>query len=179
MRLFVALEPPPAVRAALAAWAREAVGEDPQLRLVAPEALHLTLAFLGERPDADAQLLAPALARALGRGLVPPRDAHALEPLWLAPRRPHVLTVAVADPAGLLGDLQARIVAAVSGALDWEPERRAFRPHVTVARVRRNQHVRPRGLPPLPAAARAPWTTGGVTLLRSAGGQYEPVWAPA
>ncbi len=179
MRLFVALEPPPGVREALAAWARGAVGEDPELRLVAPGALHLTLAFLGERPDADVDALAPELARALGRAS-PPRDAHVLEPLWLAPRRPHVLTVGVADPSGLLGALQQRVVEACGRAVAWEPERRAFRPHVTLARVRRDARVRPRELPDLPAAARVPWATGGVTLLRSTpgagGAQYEVLW---
>ncbi len=74
MRLFVALEPPVEVRDALVEWARAAVGGDPELRLVERDALHLTLAFLGERPDADAALLAPKLARVLGRGQ-PPRDA--------------------------------------------------------------------------------------------------------
>lgn len=179
MRLFVALEPPASVRAALAAWARAAVGNDPELRLVDAGALHLTLAFLGERPDADAAVLAPALARVLGRS-VPPRDACVLEPLWLAPRRPHVLTVAVADPSGLLGALVSGVTDACARAIDWQPERRAFRPHVTVARVRRNAHVRPRALPALPDAARAPWATGGVTLLRSrtggGGAQYEALW---
>ncbi len=164
---------------ALAQWAFSAVGEDRELRLVPREALHLTLAFLGERPDADVQALAPALARALGRA-VPPRDAVVLEPLWLAPRRPHVLTVGVADPSGLLGALQERVAAACAAAVGWEPERRAFRPHVTVARARRGSRVRARELPPLPAAARAPWATGGVTLLRSrtggGGAQYEALW---
>lgn len=182
MRLFVALEPPADVREALAAWARDAVGEDPQLRLVAADALHLTLAFLGERPDADVGLLAPALARALS-GVAPPRDAHALAPLWLAPRRPHVLTVAVADPSGRLGALQERVAGACADAVGWEPEARAFRPHVTVARVRRNERTRPRELAELPAAAQAPWATGGVTLLRSVPGrgaaQYESLWGGA
>jgi len=179
MRLFVALEPPAGVRAALADWAREAVGDDPELRLVGCDALHLTLAFLGERPGADAGLLAPELARALGRAN-PPRDAHALGALWLAPRRPHVLTVAVADPSGELGALRERVVAACRTAIDWAPEPRAFSPHVTVARARRNLHVRPRELPELPRAARVPWMTGGVTLLRSragaVGAQYEALW---
>ncbi len=179
MRLFVALEPPADVRDALAGWAQAAVGQDPELRLVDSDALHLTLAFLGERPDTDAGALAPGLARALARA-APPHDAHVLEPLWLAPRRPHVLTVGVADPSGALGALQERVVAACAGATAWEPERRAFRPHVTVARVRRGARVRPRKLPALPDAARAPWTTGGVTLLRSrtgeGGAQYEALW---
>lgn len=179
MRLFVALEPPAAVRGALADWAHAAVGEEPELRLVARDALHLTLAFLGERPDDDVMLLAPALARALRRA-EPPRDAHVVEPLWLAPRRPHVLTVGVADPSGLLGALQGRVVAACTSSIGWEPDRRAFRPHVTVARARRNARVHPRALPAVPVAARAPWSTGGVTLLRSrtgvGGAQYEVLW---
>lgn len=179
MRLFVALEPPAAVRDALASWAEAAVGEDRRLRLVAADALHLTLAFLGERPEADVAALAPALARALSRA-VPPRDAHVEAPLWLSPRRPHVLTVAVADPSGRLAALQERVVAACAEATDFVPEARRFRPHVTVARVGRDAHVRPRVLPSLPAVACAPWATGGVTLLRShAGGgaaQYEALW---
>ena len=179
MRLFVAAEPPAGVRDALAGWAQAAVGEDPDLRLVAAPALHLTLAFLGERPDGEVAVLAPELARALSRA-TPPRDAHVLEPLWLAPRRPHVLTVGVADPGGLLTALQEAVVAACTRAIAWEPERRAFRPHVTVARVRRNARVRPRELPALPDAARGRWSTGGVTLLRShtggGGAQYEALW---
>jgi len=179
MRLFVALEPPAAVRGALADWARAAVGEDPELRLVERDALHLTLAFLGERPDDDVTLLAPALARALRRA-EPPRDAHVLAPLWLVPRRPHVLTVSVADPSGRLETMRERVVAACTSSIGWEPERRAFRPHVTVARARRNARVRARELPAMPAAVRAPWETGGVTLLRSDTGggaaQYEVLW---
>ena len=56
--------------------------------------------------------------------------------LWLAPRRPHVLTVEVEDPAGALPALQERVVEALVEAVGYEPERRRFRPHVTVARVR-------------------------------------------
>jgi len=103
-----------------------------------------------------------------------------LEPLWLAPRRPHVLTVGVADPSGLLSALHERVTAACGEAIGWEPERRDFRPHVTLARVRRDARVRARELPELPAAARAPWATGGVALRRSrtgkGGAQYEALW---
>ena len=180
MRLFVAVDPPPEVRAALASWAADAVGDDAAFRLVAPAALHLTLAFLGERPADDLTRLGPELARALDRS-DPPQQARVLAPLWLAPRRPHVLTVAVGDESGRLAELQAAVVAACRRAIGWEPEGRPFRPHVTVARVRRNTHVTPRGLPPLPEAVRRPWRTGaGVALLRStpgpAGSQYDALW---
>lgn len=180
MRLFVALEPPGEVRTTLAAWAAGAVGEDPELRLVPPEALHLTLVFLGEQDDDAPGRLAPVLAQALGGLREPPRDAHADSVLWLKPRRPHVLTVAVLDPSGRLAELRAQVADACADALGWEDELRPFRPHVTVARVRRGSHVRPRELPALPAAARASWSTGGVTLLRSrtgaGGAQYEALW---
>lgn len=179
MRLFVAIEPPPGVRAALTAWAATVLGEDPAFRLVATDALHLTLAFLGERPAEEVERLAPELARALGR-CDPPRDARVLEPLWLAPRRPHVLTVAVDDDSGRLASLRSEVVAACRRAIAWEPEGRPFRPHVTVARVRRNTQVAPRELPALPTAALRPWRTGaGVALLRSSPGeaaQYEALW---
>src|SRR5260221_8448767 len=46
VRLFVALDLPERVRAGIVAWGREALA-DPALRPVAPESLHITLAFLG------------------------------------------------------------------------------------------------------------------------------------
>ena len=176
----MAIEPPAGVRSALGSWAAAAVGGDSAFRLVAPDALHLTLAFLGKRPAADVATLGPELARALGRS-PPPRAIRVTEPLWLAPRRPHVLTVAIADDSGRLAELRDAVVRACTRAVGWEPEARPFRPHVTVARVRRNEHVRPRGLPDLPLAAGAPWRTGaGVVLLRSTpspeGAQYDALW---
>jgi 2'-5' RNA ligase len=45
-RLFVALDLPDAVREGLVAWGEREL-RDPALRPVRPEALHVTLAFLG------------------------------------------------------------------------------------------------------------------------------------
>jgi 2'-5' RNA ligase len=66
-------------------------------------------------------------------------------------------------------------VRALGDALDWEPERRAFRPHVTVGRVRRGERVRAAGLgPPAPDLA---FHAPAVTLYRShtgpGGSRYE------
>ena len=52
LRLFVALEVPPAVREALAAF-RDAAADAEVWRPVPAESLHLTLAFLGRRPETD------------------------------------------------------------------------------------------------------------------------------
>jgi 2'-5' RNA ligase len=86
------------------------------------------------------------------------------DPLWLAPRRPHVLTVALQDADGVLGALQAAVVERLADALPWQPETRPFRAHITVARVRREW--RPR-VDELPAAPEATFTAGAVVLFRS------------
>jgi 2'-5' RNA ligase len=133
VRLFVALDLPAPVRAEVSAWAASAVGRDERLRLVGDESLHATLVFLGECPDP-----APA-AKALASALDPVPEAPALSiagPLWLAPRRPHVLTVAIADPSGGLAAIHGAVLDALVREAGHAAERRPFRPHVTVARIR-------------------------------------------
>ena len=59
-------------------------------------------------------------------------------PLWLPPRRPHAL--AVGDPRSrrrARSGMQERVSGALASVSGWQPERRRFRPHITVARVRR------------------------------------------
>jgi 2'-5' RNA ligase len=45
--MFVALDPPKAARTAIAAWRDELLAGRSELRPVAAQALHVTLAFLG------------------------------------------------------------------------------------------------------------------------------------
>jgi 2'-5' RNA ligase len=123
--------------------------------------MHLTLAFLGHRALDEVEPAAAAVA-ALSAA-APPLALG--EPLWLAPRRPHVLTVAVADPDGALATLHAAVLARLAEALPaWTPETRPLRPHVTVARVRRGAQPRRTGLPTPPSAA---WRSASVVLFRS------------
>jgi 2'-5' RNA ligase len=171
-RLFAALELPPGVRAELAAFGHAAAEGDPALRAVSEDALHLTLAFLGHRDPAD---IDPAGEAVRGvRAVAAPALALA-DPLWLAPRRPHVLAVALEDVDGALGALRAEVVERLASALDWEPEARPFRPHVTVARVRRG--ARPHRA--LPAPPQAAFAGEAVVLFRSHLGdgpaRYEPL----
>jgi 2'-5' RNA ligase len=156
VRLFAALDLPVDVRTTLAAWAASAVGSDGRLRLVAPESLHATLVFLGERPDADAAGAALAAAAAPSPPLTLDR------PLWLSPRRPHVLTVALADPSGGLTAIHAALLDAMVRCAGHAAEGRRFRPHVTVARVR--GRIGPFDLPPPPSLTFHP---PSVTLYRS------------
>lgn len=159
LRLFVALELPAAVREALAAFA--AAAADPELwRPVAPEALHLTLAFLGGRPADDVPRIALVLAEAAG-----PAPRLALGgALLLPPRRARVLCAEVEDPDGTLASLQAAVSAGLVAEGVHEPERRPFRAHATVARLRSGRRA-PRTVPaaPEPLAFRGE----AVTLFRS------------
>lgn len=172
MRLFAALELPAAVRTALAGWATTEVGESPEVRLLAPESLHLTLCFLGWRDEADVGEIGDAVS-----ACADPVPGLALaEPAWLPPRRPRVLAVDLADGDGALAALQRRVSDALVAAAGYEPEKRPFRPHVTVARVRRGARVR---AGELAVPAQLAFTGEALTLFRSrlarGGASYEPL----
>jgi 2'-5' RNA ligase len=162
-RLFAALELPAPVRDALRAFGRAAAEDDFALRAVRDDALHVTLAFVGHRPLDDIEP-ARAAVRAASESLSGSLDLALGEPLWLAPRRPHVLTVEVLDGTGALFALQERVVAELVDAVGYEPERRRFRPHVTVARVRHGARPRLRDLPDAPSAS---FPGEALTLYRS------------
>jgi 2'-5' RNA ligase len=131
LRLFVALDLPAPARAALASF-RSAAADPAIWRPVPDEGLHLTLAFLGHRPEADVSAIVDGLTNA-------PRAAPRLRlgaALALPPRRPRVLTAAVADPDGTLGALQAAVSRELAARGLYAPETRPYRPHATVARLR-------------------------------------------
>jgi 2'-5' RNA ligase len=105
-------------------------------------------------------------------------------PLWLPPRRPRALAVEIQDRAGGLARLHETATRAISQASDWEPERRRFRAHITVARMR--EHARRGGGsadvdPRLPATPQLRFTPESVVLYRSrlsrAGATYEAIAA--
>jgi RNA 2',3'-cyclic 3'-phosphodiesterase len=161
----VALDLPAAVREALPA-------PPPPFRALRSEALHVTLAFLGWRPEEDVARVVEVLD--------PPGvgELSLAEVVLLPPRRPRVMAVRLDDPSGECRRCQAAISAALAEAGLYEPERREWLPHVTIGRalepVRRGGEV-----PSLPALS---FTPPSVSLYRSrlspGGAQYEPlrVW---
>jgi 2'-5' RNA ligase len=126
---------------------------------VRKEALHATLAFLGWREEADAGRVDAAI-----RDVVRP-----VGPLWLGdaillpPRRPRVMAVELEDPSGSSVALQAGISAALRAAGLYEPERRPWLPHVTIARARGRV---PRD-PPLPDVPVLEFQPPSVSVYRS------------
>jgi 2'-5' RNA ligase len=171
VRLFVALELPEAVREALASF-REAAADPAVWRPVSPDAIHVTLAFLGNRPDSDVTTISDVLSGAAGAAPRLMLDGA----LLLPPRRARVLCASISDPDGTLTALQARVSAGLVDAGVFEPESRPFRAHATVARLR------PRARPPRSltvAPERLSFSGGPLTLFESRthsdGARYEPL----
>jgi RNA 2',3'-cyclic 3'-phosphodiesterase len=130
-RLFVALELPERVVDGLAAWQRAALEPLPMLRALRPEALHVTLAFLGHHPEKRIPRLAAVIERVDGGA---PTLCFRSEPVPVPKGRPR-LFAAAADSEETVA-LQARLEEALVAERLYEPEKRAFWPHVTLARVR-------------------------------------------
>jgi 2'-5' RNA ligase len=133
-RLFVAVDLGAAVRRALDELERELKPLARDVRWVAPENAHLTLAFLGSMEEA----LVPELAKALGE------VAAGAAPLQLrlqgggafgSSRKPRVLWVGVEGDVARLQALHERTGAALQ-PFGYQPEAREYRPHLTLARAR-------------------------------------------
>jgi RNA 2',3'-cyclic 3'-phosphodiesterase len=201
-RLFVAVDPPAQACEELAAWARgvgsavrAAGGARDGLRLLDAESLHLTVCFLGSRPVGEIDAIAGALADCARHAGEHPEEhtraggAGRLSvgaPLWLPPQRPNALAVEVHDHDGALARVHEQVNAAVSSACGWQRERRRFRPHITLARVRGGVRSRRGGDPvaqPLPATPRLRFGAERLVLYRSwldpAGASYEALASSA
>ena len=171
-RLFVALDLPAEVRDVLAAWGRQQTRGREGLRLVDAAMLHVTLCFLGWREAGAAESIGAAVAACAA----PVLDLALGKAAWLPPRRPRVLAVDLEDGSGAVGDLQRRVSDALVATAGYEPERRAYRPHVTVARVRGGGRLRAFELD---APARLSFPGAALTLysstLRRDGAVYSPL----
>jgi len=176
-RLFLALDPIDSARTALAVWRDRALAGQAGLRLVPAQSLHVTLVFLGHRPEAEIEPIARSLDAVAGlfAPLLWPVGIDALPR-----RRPRLLALDLDDPEGRAAAVQA----AASGALEARelhaPERRPFRPHVTLARARGRRRGEPSpALPPETERPEGPLCFEHVTLYRSHlapdGARYEPL----
>jgi RNA 2',3'-cyclic 3'-phosphodiesterase len=125
-RVFFALWPDDATRAAISRATRAAVGSSGG-RPVAKERLHLTVAFLGELTAAGLEVARSVPPIRSGGPFELTLDTIGIWPesktLWLAP--------AAMPPA--LGELQARLWDALVER-GFRADDRAYRPHVTLAR---------------------------------------------
>jgi RNA 2',3'-cyclic 3'-phosphodiesterase len=174
-RLFVALDLPDAVRDGLAQWQARAL-EDPALRPMRPEALHVTLCFLSYHQEK----LIPRITEVVTSVAARPIELRfEPEPSPRPKGRPRLYALGARSEGAVA--IQAELSAALEAQHFYKPEKRAFWPHVTVARVR-SERLRPgrgerrgRGRPkrvaeppaPLPEALTEPFGAVRVALYRS------------
>lgn len=179
VRLFVALELSEELREGIVSWGDREL-RDPALRVVAPEALHVTLAFLGYLPEREIERLGEIVG---GLGATAPtlrlEDPVAKPSL----RRARLFALPAIAPAAvpLQRELEQKLVAERL----YKPEKRPFWPHVTVARVKstgrgaRRPAVVERPPGALPKRLLEPALCVRVTLYRSVlqpqGSRYTPL----
>lgn len=174
LRLFLAVALPAEQLEWLDARCRSLAEIWPEARWTSPGGRHITLKFLGATaPDLVARI------EALGSSVARRHDPSSLQldgvGVFPSPRRARVLWVGVDDPLGLLGALVAELDEGLA-ELGYEPEKRPFSAHVTLARFRAPARIE--ALPDLPPAP-APFEVGSFGLWRSRlspkGATYEPV----
>jgi 2'-5' RNA ligase len=178
-RLFVALDLPDDVRDEIVRWQRAEL-TDEALRVVQPPNLHITLAFLGYLPEKAIAAAAEAVNQMARPG---PRIEFVPEPARKPKGRPRVFALEAVSAAtvALQADLERELVQQRL----YEPEKRPFWPHVTVARVRPERRgskrpARMRQVPgPLPEVLCEAFFCRRMALYRSTlrpqGAEYAPL----
>lgn len=148
LRLFVALRLPDAVVEGVAAWQRQTLAGTGSVRPTLPESLHVTLVFLGSLPAAAVTEIAETIRR---------RTEAARRPrfqVWRYRETPRVgmltlteLALSGEAYAGRANELAGGLMLDFQAAGIYEPEKRDWKPHITVARFR----AAPRLAPAIPA----------------------------
>ena len=138
LRTFVALPLSAALHGGLATVQRDLQRSCPagSVRWVKADGIHLTLFFLGDvlaSRLADIQRVLTHVAEAS------PRVEFAVEGVGAFPNlhRPNVIWVGIRDVTGHLATLHRGVNTALA-SLGFQPEERAFKPHLTLGRVNRN-----------------------------------------
>jgi 2'-5' RNA ligase len=150
--------------------------------------------FLGYQAERDVERIAELSFSDLGS----PVKLQAEDLTEVPPRRPRLYAIGVEDQGGALGREQAGMAERLAKAGLYEPEKRPFWPHLTVARYKQTERHRtgggPRGrpgggasgraeqrdpLPDLPDELRQPFEATRLTLysstLKPQGAEYEPL----
>jgi len=130
MRIFVALDLDEEIRKRIQQFVDEVRGFAPSARWIMPESLHITLKFIGEKPE----LLVNQIDGALGQLTVAPfRVTFSGTGFFPTPRAARVFWTGIEAEPGL-SELAARIEHSLAN-LGIPKEDRAFSPHLTLARA--------------------------------------------
>lgn len=127
MRVFVGLDIPDELRAAVASYMEECRRTAPEAKWVRPESLHITLKFIGETKKID------EIEQSLSRVAAPPFEITLRGTGFFTPSSPRVFWVGIEADA-FLTELAKKIEDALAG-LGFPRDEHPFQPHLTLARV--------------------------------------------
>jgi len=139
-RLFVAV-PLPGGLVEFVQTAQEALPRLPGIRLMKPEQLHVTLAFMGEVGEAEA-----AATREVVETVPEDMGGEVLLGGYLlfpSARKARVIALGIVDAEGIFPALYEHLMRGLETAGVMRREKRPFRAHLTVARLRVPGYVQP------------------------------------
>ncbi|MCX8015359.1 MAG: RNA 2',3'-cyclic phosphodiesterase [candidate division WOR-3 bacterium] len=134
IRAFIAVEIPEKVRAEIAQLIDRFAKNEPSVKWVKEDNLHITLLFLGE---IDNDFLEKSINQLNGVARIKKGFRMSLKNFGAFPsqRSPRVLWIGIEQGAQELIDLQTAVESAFT-TIGYKPEERKFHPHLTIGRVR-------------------------------------------
>jgi 2'-5' RNA ligase len=134
IRSFIAVEVPQALKSRMDELQRELRRTDADVKWVRPEAIHLTLKFLGSIRQDDVERISQSIGPAI-EGWVPFEVRVQGMGCFPNPRNPRVVWVGMDRGREILTSLQQAVEKKMA-ELSFPPEDRPFSPHLTLGRVR-------------------------------------------
>lgn len=170
LRLFVALELPPEVRAVLVTAHEHLATQQLSVRWVAPENAHLTLKFLGSVALTEVDAVTVAMQQAASG-----HASFTLQTTSLGAfpnvRQPRVVWLGLDGALQMLHRLQQDIERWIA-PLGYPAEQRPFSPHLTLGRTHKDattiqRTAIRRAIEQASTLTQATWTVDSVRLMRS------------
>lgn len=140
MRTFIAIEIPSEIRSALAALQTELRRAGADVGWTRPENIHLTLKFLGEVDERRIMEIEKVCVSS-ATGFQP--FTLSLDDTGVFPnaRQPRILWAGLAGEIEKAAEMQRRLDERLA-LIGFEREEKAFRPHLTIGRVKSNRKTR-------------------------------------
>jgi RNA 2',3'-cyclic 3'-phosphodiesterase len=140
-RLFCAFELPEGLRRSMAEHSRRVRDAVPDAAASwsRPENIHLTVKFFGNVDQAKARVISAAATRVV-KEFSPISIEVGKTGVFPRPSRPQVLWIGVDDASGALAKFQQTLEDEFARE-GFSKEDRAFKPHLTIARIRRPQNA--------------------------------------
>lgn len=140
-RIFIAIDISDETRKAAALYIKQMSEQFPNapVKWERPEKLHLTIKFLGGTEEAMIPSVIVIVSQNAKKSRLFEIDIGG-NGAFPSAKNPRILWFGVGEPTGALKDLATRIDKDCA-AIGFEPETRAFKPHLTMARVRDPRHA--------------------------------------